>query len=204
MDFESHYWNQRTCLNGHVITNFAENEPQQLFCESCGKSTITSCPACNGPLRGANADRTGFAREADAYCLHCGTALPWTQAHLDAVNEIAHFIDTFDDNDRTTLKEILPDLVASAGTPRTQIGIVKMKDLLAKGTSVFAESARKILVDVMSEAARKALFPWEVTARYRYITGRAAAWPHSLLSSKPLPQHTSANGRCQLTSYSRP
>jgi hypothetical protein len=95
----------------------------------------------------------------DPYCVHCGKAFPWTETHLAAVREIADYIDTFNEKDRETLEQILPDLVARESTPKTQLGIVKMKALLKKGGAGFLEATQKVLVDVVSEVVKKSLFP---------------------------------------------
>lgn len=95
----------------------------------------------------------------DAYCLHCGKALPWTQTHLDAMREIADCIESFNQSDRDTLQQIMPDLIAKEATPKTQVAIVKMKMLAKKGGSAFWDSTQKLLVDVVSETVKKSLFP---------------------------------------------
>jgi hypothetical protein len=160
MDFSSSHSRQRTCLNGHVVSNEADDEEAQLWCHLCGRATIDQCPACKGPLRGRAIHGAYVAKpKPDSYCLHCGKALPWTETHIIAVREIARFIDTFSEEDRSMLEQILPDLVSSESTPRTQVGIVKMKMLLKKGGADFWEGTRKILVDVVSETVQKALFP---------------------------------------------
>jgi hypothetical protein len=161
MDFSNTNTIQRTCLNGHVISNQAEFEPAaQPWCHLCGAATIDHCPACAGPLRGAY--KYGLLPpdpKPDHYCLHCGKPLPWTEIHLAAVREIAEHIETFNELDRETLNQILPDLVAGESTPKTQIGVIKMKALLKKGGADFMEAANKVLVDVVSEVVKKALFP---------------------------------------------
>ncbi|MGB7190717.1 MAG: DUF2321 domain-containing protein [Acidobacteriaceae bacterium] len=164
-DFSFTHSTQRTCLNGHVISNEADAEEGmtgqvQVWCHSCGSATIDRCPSCKGPLRG---DRKAVfltpSPKPDAYCVHCGKALPWTESHLEAVREVAQYVEAFDEEDRKMLVEILPDLASQESTPRTQIGIVKMKLLFKKGGSIFFDAANKILVDVVSETVRKSLFP---------------------------------------------
>ncbi|QHS51725.1 DUF2321 domain-containing protein [Edaphobacter sp. 12200R-103] len=158
MNFSSEYYGQVTCINGHVATNFYEGGDYQRWCGSCGKQTIAACPSCHWPLRGSYRDLI-HSREPDAYCLHCGKALPWTESKLDAVREVAKLVDGLTDNDRKTLNEILPDLISTEATPSTQVAALKMKSLVKKGGKVFAESVQKIIVDVISETAKKTLFP---------------------------------------------
>lgn len=164
MDFSSTHSVQRTCLNGHVIDNEVlrgDEDNPQLWCHRCGAATIAACPICKGPLRGQHAFRQLEASpKPDAYCLHCGKALPWTEMHLAAMREVAEYVDSFTPEDKQMLRDILPDLAAKESTPKTQLAIVKMKRLLTKGGSMFLESAQKILVDVVSETAKKTLFPF--------------------------------------------
>jgi hypothetical protein len=47
--------------------------------------------------------------------------------HLAAVLEVAQHIDELSDEDRKVLRDLLPDIAAEIATPRTQVGIVKMK-----------------------------------------------------------------------------
>ncbi|HSY34440.1 MAG TPA: DUF2321 domain-containing protein [Acidobacteriaceae bacterium] len=159
-DFSDTHSTQRACLNGHIISNRAnDGQPQQMWCSKCGQATIDRCPACEGELQGAPHYSSIVPKKPADYCIHCGKALPWTERHLEALREVASLMDELDESDRQSLDDLLPDLVSKDGTPRTEVGIVKMKKLLKKGGSVFAESARKLLVDVISETARKALFP---------------------------------------------
>lgn len=132
-----------------------------MWCDICGAKTIDACPSCSGPLKGAAkfAITTSQPTTPHAYCIHCGKALPWTEAHLDALRETAKYIDGLNDEDRKMLSEILPDIASKAQTPRTELAIVKMKSLFKKGGETFVEASRKILIDVMSEAVKKSLFP---------------------------------------------
>ena len=67
--------------------------------------------------------------------------------------------DGLNEDDRAQLADILPDLISRAETPRTHLAAVKMKSLLKKGGSVFAEAVRKTIVDVTSETIKKILVP---------------------------------------------
>jgi hypothetical protein len=165
MDFSGTFYGQWTCLNGHVIRSNAPIDPEfddtffQQWCDKCGARVIARCPSCSGWLRGRRKAVITGHQTADSYCVHCGKALPWTETRFEAIREIADCIDSFSDIDKETLRQIMPDLIAKEGTPKTEVAIVKMKLLLKKGGSTFLESARKLLVDIVSETAQKALFP---------------------------------------------
>ena len=72
---------------------------------------------------------------------------------------MAEETEDLDAEDREQLDAILPDLIVKTETPRTQLAIVKLKKLIKKGGSAFAEALRKTLVDVLSESVKKVLFP---------------------------------------------
>lgn len=165
MDFSGTHFGQWTCLNGHVVKNAAPLDPEyedvlfQQWCDRCGAQVIAKCPNCRGWLRGRHRQVLGGHATPDSYCLHCGKALPWTETRFEAMREIANCIESFNQGDRELLQQILPDLIAKQGTPKTEVAIVKMKLLLKKGGITFLEGTRKLLVDVVSETASKALFP---------------------------------------------
>ena len=160
VDFSNSYDVQQTCLNGHVITNYASDEARTQFaCDICGAKTITVCPDCKGPIRGGHKYSPVQPVGPDAYCLHCGKPFPWTRSRFDALREIAAECDELSVRDREQLSELLPDLIAKTETPRTQLAIVQIKKLVTKGGKVFAAAVRKVVVDVGSESVKKILFP---------------------------------------------
>jgi len=144
-----------------VISNQASQEQHtQLFCSKCGAATIDKCPHCEHFLVGQS-EYLAYDPfpTPDPYCMFCGKAYPWTDAKFEAMREIADYIPELTSDDRQTLVSILPDLLAKESTPRTEVGIVRMKVLLKKGGVVFATSAASVLKDVISTAVSKALFP---------------------------------------------
>src|ERR1035437_4164389 len=97
------YDTAQICANGHLITAAANQNPErkQPFCPSCGAKTLTVCPACGKPVRGAHCAHVhnyvmdswdtavGSLRAIPAHCSECGTAFPWTSARLAAAKELA-------------------------------------------------------------------------------------------------------------------
>jgi hypothetical protein len=160
-DFSPSYDVQQVCLNGHVTNNYASDASKnQNFCEICEAKTVTTCQRCKGPIRGGHKYSPGPMHPGpDAYCLHCGKPFPWTESKLAAVRAIAEESEDLDAKDRQQLDAILPDLIAKTEIPRTQLAIVKLKKLIKKGGSAFAEALRKTLIDVVSESVKKVLFP---------------------------------------------
>jgi len=162
VNFSVSYDVQQVCLNGHVTNNHASDEARnQIFCDRCGAKTITACPHCKGPIRGGHKynPSSPIPGPPEAYCLHCGRPFPWTQASVDSLRAIAAVSEGLNEEDRAQLADILPDLISRSETPRTQFAAIKLKALLKKGGSVFAEAAHKIIVDVTSETIKKILVP---------------------------------------------
>jgi len=153
------YQIQRTCLNGHVVTNNDINFPETPYCSKCGAETIAQCPKCNGPLRGGLPGvLTAKAPSPKSYCPHCGSPYPWTSERMKALEELAQITDTLDDNDRSTITTLLPDLLVDAETPRTPVAAAKFKKVLKKGGAAFTASARELFVDVSATVIKKVLF----------------------------------------------
>jgi hypothetical protein len=128
----------------------------------CGAEIITACPACQSPIPGdstpaAMAELVATdAYERPAYCPSCGEPFPWTVTALTAGRELALEMEGLSEAERQTLAGTLDDLLTE--TPRTQVAAVRFKKLLAKAGRSAADGLRSIMVDVMSEAAKKAIF----------------------------------------------
>jgi hypothetical protein len=149
------------CLNGHVISQFAESRPDssQKFCKECGAKTLTSCPKCNAPVRGYHHvsgvfDLTGLS--LPNFCQECGRPYPWTEGRIEAARELAEEVQLAD-GEKQELKRAIDDLVRN--TPRAPAAAERFKRLVGKAGKGVAESFRQILVDVMSEAVKKLIWP---------------------------------------------
>ena len=155
------YGTAQICLNGHVANSSTKGMPQlnQKFCEKCGAQTITKCQHCNSPIRGADllSEFGWLGYRAPNFCIHCGQSFPWTEAKIAAANELAKEFDSLDENDRAVLKQSIDDLIRE--TPATTTAAVRLKRIMAKAGQGAASMFREILVDVLSETARKMLWP---------------------------------------------
>ena len=145
------------CLNGHVVNEHVRAMPQSCsdYCEVCGAETITKCPSCQQQIRGQYEGCWG-GYEAPPFCISCGKGFPWTEAKISAAAELADELERFDHEDRDLLRRSLDDLLAD--TPRTQVAAVRFKRLMVKAGKESAEAFRQILVDVLSETAKKAIW----------------------------------------------
>jgi hypothetical protein len=156
------YDTAQICRNGHVINGFHEMQPQENleFCQRCGSQTLTSCPWCKAEIRGGAiyGDRNfGTFRDPPAFCHKCGKPYPWTEDKLAAARALAAEIEELDETERAVLTASLDDLVRD--TPQTSLAAVRFKKLAAKAGKTAAEGLKAILVDVVSEAAKKFIWP---------------------------------------------
>lgn len=147
------------CQNGHVVNSSFVDYPQhnQNFCEQCGSATIIKCPDCNTPIRGYYRGSMSLNYIVPSFCINCGQPYPWTKSKLQAAHELAQEIENISDEDRIVLQKSIDDLVKDS--PSTPVAVTKFKKIMVKVGQTTAGMFREILVDVLSEAAKKALFP---------------------------------------------
>jgi hypothetical protein len=115
------------------------------------------CAACTASIRGRyyveNVLTLHDSYAAPKFCHACGAAYPWTAAKLEAAKELADELDELTSDERERLKGTLDDLVRD--TPRTQVASTRFKRLMIKAGSSGASAMRDIIVDVLSEGAKK-------------------------------------------------
>ena len=151
----------QVCLHGHVVNEqvIAERDHCQMFCGTCGKATIAACRRCGAPIRGVYHVPGSYLIEsmpAVAYCLGCGKPYPWTEKRVQAAKELADEIAHLKPQERELLKRSIDDLLTD--TPRTHLAIARFKRLIAKAGPEAEAALREILVQVVSEAVRKAIW----------------------------------------------
>jgi hypothetical protein len=148
----------QVCLNGHGINAHSKGEPEnnKKFCGKCGQATIDACPKCKGTIRGYPPN-VGGVFTPPAYCTNCGEPFPWTSEKINAAIEFAIEAGELKKDEAQVFSDSLPDLVKS--TPRAQVAAFRIKKLLSGMPEVVAEAARKMVVDVLSETAKKMFFP---------------------------------------------
>ena len=149
------------CLFGHMVNNSAHDFPEHNkdFCTICGKKTIAQCPTCGMEIRG-NLRNSGILMGeiyVPDFCHGCGRPYPWTQARLEAARELAIELDTISDEEKTILAGSIEDLVREG--PKTTLAATRFKKIVTKAGSVAAESFKEILINVVSETAKKIIYP---------------------------------------------
>jgi hypothetical protein len=158
-DYWSGYDTAQICLNGHVTSDVVQANPlhSQDFCSSCGARTTTQCPSCKEPIRGRYHHPKVYAPYgAPAYCHKCGTSYPWTAARIEAAKSLADEIAGLDESEKLLLKTSIDDIVRD--TPSTQAASLRFKKFAAKGGKEVVSAMRDILVDVVSETVKKAIW----------------------------------------------
>jgi hypothetical protein len=152
----------QVCLNGHVVNDSYRSLPQHNrdHCPQCGKKTITECLACHANIPGRYRVRGfgGFEKmnRAEAFCHQCGAPYPWTEARLSAAREYVREIEHLSDNEKGILERSLDDLIRD--TPNTQVAALRFKQYGTKAGHAAMEGLKAILIQVMAEAAKKAIF----------------------------------------------
>ena len=156
------------CNNGHIITSRFASRPEsrKKFCDKCGAATITNCQNCNSPIRGYSRpiidDSGGLVMGSSLsappiFCPDCGEPYPWTEAKLRSAHELADLLEDLSPEEREILKRSLDDIVLD--TPQTSVAATRFKKIIAKTGPVVADGFKKILVDVLSETAKKIIWP---------------------------------------------
>lgn len=148
------------CMNGHGINGSSTHLPQfnSQFCEECGAAAIGSCPACSSPIRGRYRGGVLTTRswEPRAFCHACGAAYPWTASRLEAARLLAEEADELTEAERVVLVGTLDNLLAD--TPMTAVAVGRFKKLTTKAGEVTASALRDVLVDIVSEGAKRSIW----------------------------------------------
>ena len=152
------YGVSQICLNGHCITDDANENPDRTAnaCNKCGAKTITACQKCGTSIRGHYySDTPGFflPYEVPAYCHKCGAPYPWTETKLRAAQELILEDENSSREEKDKLIEVLPALVVDM--PQTKLAETRMKKFLAKAGSFVAEGVKSIIVEIASETIKK-------------------------------------------------
>lgn len=156
------YYTMLVCENGHVLTDCLERSSNNTpYCSRCGARTISRCPSCGSKIRGDLRDPgavvIGFITPAPSYCPECGAPFPWTMASLEALRELAELDDELGSEDVDTLVRSAER--AMTENPKTEVAAMRVKKILTKAGKATASAARDLLVDVLAESAKRAIWP---------------------------------------------
>jgi hypothetical protein len=159
-----------------MINDQSQSRPEfsKEFCPDCGAETIAKCPKCNEPIQGAlhstyliggsrylrrppTRHRHTDSGMVRGFCHACGRPYPWTSSSVEAAKALAHEQDELSDAEKLLLESSIDDLVAN--TPKTSVALVRFKKLMPKVGKQAADGFKSILVNVLSEAVKKQLWP---------------------------------------------
>ena len=158
---ESWYDTAQICLNGHVINSTFKAHPNfnKDYCDRCGESTITECKTCNAPIQGYyHVPRiiSSSSISTPAYCHKCGKPYPWTQIKLQAAKDLTNEQDKLTQDDKKQLEQSLDNLVKDS--PQTPVAATRFKKLMEKVGTNTADAFKQIIIDIVSESARKMIW----------------------------------------------
>ncbi|WP_288532003.1 DUF2321 domain-containing protein [uncultured Secundilactobacillus sp.] len=155
-------YSQTICLNGHQVTGRSAFQVIENlgFCQECGSKLINSCPHCHKIILGDQdidgvLDLTSSKVPVPKYCKDCGEPYPWTQTSIESANEVINLSD-LNDSDKRSLQNAIPDLLTD--TPKTKFATTKYKIFAQKAETVITDGLHDILVDVVSESVKKAIW----------------------------------------------
>ncbi len=163
----SDYGIAQICLNGHLITSKSNDIIiQQKFCSRCGESVISTCQACNTPIRGSYRKVSQITPpyfyfddhySQPAYCYNCGNAFPWTKRSQEAAFELINSVDSLNDVEKDDFKKSVDDLIK--GSPKITIAEAKFKKYTKMAGLEIAKGLKDILVNLVSETIKKSIWP---------------------------------------------
>ncbi len=157
------------CMSGHIINDSVNRSPEdnKNFCDECGEPTIQACQNCKSNIQGAfynEGDYDGYGAYAlpleklPAFCPECGTKYPWTESALISVEKLIKELENLDEDDRSKLISIIPDLLGSKETPKTKVAVPIFKKLMDKAGKQSYEVFKSILYDMVGEFVKRQLF----------------------------------------------
>lgn len=166
---DKYYQTAQICENGHVITSSVEDNPEQCekFCHHCGAKTLTNCPRCKNSIRGdyVYIDREDIEygpiilehMKRPSFCPDCGQPFPWTVKAVAAAKELVAADSKLSDQDKNDFKNNVEKLTHNSF--ETISTAIQVKKILLKVGAVTAEGLKDILVSIVSESAKKILWP---------------------------------------------
>ncbi len=153
-----HYDVAQFCLNGHIINDRCEFSPERCedYCTKCGEKTIKGCPSCECLIRGLHSSVIVGHIPLPRFCRNCGKPYPWTTRKLEAAKAYTLDLQSLTAEERMQLAVSLDDLIKD--TPMAQVSASRFKRLAAKAGGEAPGFFRDMLVDLVSETVKKAIW----------------------------------------------
>jgi hypothetical protein len=146
------------CLNGHIVNWTIEDRPtfNTKFCSECGAQTVDTCVSCKSSIRGRIVYNDGGwnnPQNVPAHCHDCGIAYPWTLERIKAMKELVALTTKIREEDKAEVIDAI--ILTTTETPRTPAAAERLKKYLP----VLGKTLQDVITSVLSETARKILFP---------------------------------------------
>jgi hypothetical protein len=156
------YDTAQICPNGHTANDSMINSPEfnKEFCEICGEKTLSTCPKCNAGIRGSYWSPgivSVHKYHPPNHCRACGAPFPWTQRAIEAAIALSVESGGLQGEDADKFAAAVKDLVIES--PQTPLAASRFKKLVAKAGKETAGAIRDVLVDIVSETAKKTIWP---------------------------------------------
>lgn len=118
------------------------------------------CPECKALIRGKYhiPQVVGFYNYSlPHYCYNCGHAFPWTERALDAATQLANDDGSLSDEEKKEFAVNIKEIVRE--TPIAKASASRLRALFGKMAGGTASMIREIIVDIVSESAKKVIWP---------------------------------------------
>lgn len=153
--YDNNFFSAYICLHGHIVSSYGEFDGS--YCKECGSHILHHCPNCLSFIRGRSANSFQKNYKIPNYCIHCGHAFPWTIETKESLNELLKLNSGFSSEDINFVDKNFNSLIVD--TPKTKLLATKLHIMLSEATPVVVEASKGLLVDVISETAKKIMFP---------------------------------------------
>jgi hypothetical protein len=149
------------CLNGHVTTSMAASYPQfrKNFCDKCGEKTILNCQDCKSSIKGdyhMEGVLSFSSYKKPKFCESCGHPFPWTERQTIAAKNLIEITENLTTVEKDDFKDSIDELVKNS--PNVIVAQAKYKKYITKAGKEIAQGLRDVLIDIVSETVKKALF----------------------------------------------
>ena len=158
----SQYRTAEVCLNGHVSTDAIEISPElrEKFCSKCGEETTIKCKEWGAEIRGYHEVEgfigIGSKYKPPSFCHNCGKPFEWTKRKINGAVELVKESQELSQNELNQFETDLNELTKD--TPSVQVASVRFKKYMAKAGSAIATGVKDIIIGVISETAKKAIW----------------------------------------------
>jgi hypothetical protein len=96
----------------------------------------------------------GISYTPPDYCSNCGEAYPWTNAKLEAAQQVIDLEKDLTDEDKNNLKSCIKAIISN--TPKTVVAAITFKRITSKMCEESAKALKEIL-DIGPETTKKAI-----------------------------------------------